>query len=351
MLAVSSRPTFNRIPLHRVAARVRHALRRVLLASVTAGLAWWIASLLLSPPAPIFAPIASMVSLVDEPGARGRRAFRVIGGVLTGVAVGEVLVRYLGVGPWQPALAVLVATLLVTTASTNPLPIIQAGVAALLVIALHAPQTGFSRLFSALIGGALALLVSQVLVTPSPLTILSNSVCAALSPAAEGLRGAADALRRADPEAAWQNLERVRRGHHELAAFETARQSARALARQSVRGRRQRAAVLTLDEHLAGVDPVHTDSVLVARATHKLLARQDGAPDWLVQVVDDLAEAVRTFCAAPLADRNRESARELAAPATRIDPTGLPPGSSELASEIRLVARDLHELARGPEGG
>ena len=68
-------------------SRVRHALRRVLLAAVTAGLAWWVATLALGSPGAIFAPIAAMVSLLDEPGARGQRAFRVIGGVLAVIAV------------------------------------------------------------------------------------------------------------------------------------------------------------------------------------------------------------------------------------------------------------------------
>lgn len=327
-------------------SRVRHALRRVLLAAVTAGLAWWVATLVLGSPGAIFAPIAAMVSLLDEPGARGRRAFRVIGGVLVGVAVGEVLVRHLDVGPWQPALAVLVAALLVTTASTNPLPIIQAGVAALLVIALHAPQSGFSRLFSALIGGALALLVSQVVITPSPLRMLARAVRPALTPAAEGLRGAAAALRAGSAEDAWRTLERVRRGHFELAEFDTARQSARTLARHSLRGRRQRGEVRALDRRLTGVDPVHTDAVLVARAAHKLLVRRESPVGELPRAVDDLAEALEGFAADPLSADGNRRARDLAEPITHLDPAALPAPSAELATEVRLLAHDLHALTR-----
>ncbi|RCW46138.1 uncharacterized membrane protein YgaE (UPF0421/DUF939 family) [Halopolyspora algeriensis] len=328
--------------------RVRHTAWRIGLASVTGALAWWLAQRILEQPAPIFAPIAAIVSLIDEPGVRGRRVFRLIGGVLVGVVVGEVLVRYLDTGPWQIVAAMAISMLLVSAFSTNPLTLIQAGIAAMLVIALHAPDLGFDRLYSALLGGLLALVVSQVLVTPNPSALLADAARDALTPATRGLRGAAHALHQADPEAAADVLDLVRKGHQELATFETARERSRAITQQTVRGHRQRNRVRQLDARLVNIERVHTDTVLIARALHAAMPQSAQAPAPLIQALDDLAAAADTFATDPLDDQRRQHAHALALPVGDLQLPALPESLATLAGEVRTAAGDLTELTRPP---
>jgi uncharacterized membrane protein YgaE (UPF0421/DUF939 family) len=88
-------------------------------------------------------------------------------GVAVGVVGGELLVLVLGAGTLEVALAAATAMLAMATASTQPLPLIQAGVSAVPVVALQSPETGSERIVDALVGGGVALLISQVL-PPEP---------------------------------------------------------------------------------------------------------------------------------------------------------------------------------------
>ncbi|MDR7300085.1 FUSC family protein [Haloactinomyces albus] len=334
-------------PLFRDAGqRVRQATWRVFLASVTAGLAWWLAQILLDQPAPIFAPIAAMVSLLDEPGVRGLRAFRLIGGVVVGVGVGEILMLYLEAGPWEIGVGAAVAMLIVAAFSTNPLTLIQAGIAALLVIGIQTPQTGVSRLLSALIGGILALLFSQVLASPSPLVTLGNAARTALIPAARGLRGTAQALTDADPAAAREALTLVRNRYQEIAALQNMRQTSRQIVQRTLRGYRHRHRIRHLDARLSGIESLYTGTVLTARAAHEVLRRHSETPNfeipsWIVHAATDLARAVETLAQDPRSEQNRRHAYNLVDPLTRLDAAEAPQPLAGLATEIRLVAADL----------
>ncbi|MER7076898.1 Uncharacterized membrane protein YgaE, UPF0421/DUF939 family [Saccharopolyspora kobensis] len=330
--------------LRAVGRRVRHTTVRVLLAAVTAGVAWWLAQLLLGQPAPIFAPIAAVVSLIDEPGARGRRAFRMLSGVLVGVAVGEVLVRHTGAGPVEIGVATAVAMFLASAFSTNPLPILQAGIAALLVVGVHTPESGFSRLFGALIGGALALLVSQVLVTPSPMAMLSDAARTVLTPAARALRGAARALADSDLDAAEDTANIVREAHKDVAAFDAARSATREIALRTLRGRRERRRARQLDLRLSGLDSLHASVVLIVRLTQEVLRQHDEVPSWTSRSIAELAEAVEILAESPASAEHRRRAHDLAERLARLETTGLSHPVAALVTEVRLAAADLVEL-------
>nr|WP_275040896.1 FUSC family protein [Nocardiopsis halotolerans] len=328
------------------AQRVRQVTWRAILAAVTAALAWWLAQLVLDEPTPVFAPITAMVSLLDAPGARGRRAFRVIGGVVVGVVVGEVLVRHLGTSPWEIGVAAGIAVLLASTFSMNPLTVIQAGIAALLVIAMHTPETGYSRLLSALIGGLLALVVSQVLATPSPLALLERAARTALTLASRGLRGAGRALTDTDPAAAQDTLRLLRAGYRELAALYTSRDTGREIARWTLRGRGQRRSVHEFDDRLAHLDSLYIDVLLVAYAVHEVIDRQCVVPEWVIRAVDELARAVEAAARDLRSQTHRHHAGALAEPLLQLTATDVPPALAVLVTRVRLTAVDLTALTR-----
>jgi uncharacterized membrane protein YgaE (UPF0421/DUF939 family) len=335
----------------RAVTRLAEAGWRIALAAITAAVSWVLAQHLLGQPSPIFAPIAAVVCLTDAPGVRGRRAVRLLAGVCVGVGVGELAVRVLSGGWLQVGVAVAAGMLVVSLGSINSLTLLQAGIASLLVVGLASPQTGWTRLLSALIGGALALLVSQVLASPSPLRLLTGAARDALRVPAEALGEVAGALREPSASRAEAAVESLRGSQAPLAAFLDARDTAGGLVSTTLRGRRERARVTELCDRLAGIEYVHASSVLLARTAAEALA--DGArfPDHLVRGVDELAAAVRALAADPAApdphaddpDGPRpahEIADELAA--TRAG--GLDDRDAQLAAQLHLLAVDVAAL-------
>ena len=214
----------------RALGRLSEGWYRILLAAATASAAWVVAQVVLQQRSPIFAPIAAVVCLTDSADKRGRRALRLLCGVCAGVAVGEAASRVVGTGWLQVALAVLAGMLVVSIGSINPLTLLQSGIASLLVVGLSSPQAGWTRLASALVGGALALLVSQILATPSPVRYLANAAAKALGPPARALEDVAAALREGSAEQARAAAENLRAGHDTLAAFLDTRSAADSIA-------------------------------------------------------------------------------------------------------------------------
>lgn len=143
-------------------SRVRLATGPILLAAATAGAAYGIARGVLGQPYPFFAPAAAWLSLGFGRDRGVRRVAEMAIGVSLGVALGEVMGRTLGVGWWQVGVALAVAAILARLLDAAPLMTTQAGIQAVIVVALPSAVTGGSmgRWIDALLGGGLALLVA-----------------------------------------------------------------------------------------------------------------------------------------------------------------------------------------------
>jgi uncharacterized membrane protein YgaE (UPF0421/DUF939 family) len=79
-----------------VAARVQAALGMITLTTIAAALAWLIARRVPGHAQPFFAPIAEAVSLSTSRVQRFRRSIQLVGGVLLGIAIGELLSSAIG---------------------------------------------------------------------------------------------------------------------------------------------------------------------------------------------------------------------------------------------------------------
>lgn len=334
-----------------VATRLGQGWYRIVLAGVTASAAWVVAQLVLRQPAPIFAPIAAVVCLTDSAENRGRRVLRVLGGVCAGVIVGEVAGRLIGTGWLQIALAVIAGMLVVSVGSINSLTLLQAGIASLLVVGLSSPQAGWTRLASAVIGGLLALLVSQVLATPSPVRFLADAARRALGPPTRALEDVAAGLRAGSAEQVRDAAEGLRAGHDALAEFLGARSSVTSLATVTVRGRRERACVEEMRGRFGGVEYVYAGAVLLARAAAESVAGGAAVPDRLVGGVEELATALRAVADDPAdpdpIDRShadRAGAGEVARGLAAIDPADHDARSAQLATQLHLLAGDVAAL-------
>lgn len=279
-------------------------------------------------------------------------------GVGVGVAVGELLVLFLGTGTAQVVLAAAVAMLAVAALIDAPLPLIQAGASAVIVVALQSPETGGGRILDALVGAGVALLMSQILFVPSPVSLLKDEAGDALASISAGLDACADALLNGDGDAAEGALGRLRGGGSEggtLSDLVAARDAAQKVSRRTLRGRLEGARFARLDARLAGVDLLASSAVLIACATRRLLDGRNAAPASLVRATRDLARAVAALSEDPESADARRSAREPALEAMRLAASRTDGGPDHraallLAEGVRLAASDVLQAAARDEG-
>ena len=121
---------------------------------------------------PLFAPVATILTLGMTYGQRFTRAAEVTAGVTIGALVGELFVVTVGMGVWQVVVLVALAMSIASWLGAGTLIVNQAGVQGL-VIAMLAGQTttAFGRWYEALIGAAVGLVFtafipSSVLLRP-----------------------------------------------------------------------------------------------------------------------------------------------------------------------------------------
>nr|WP_161894618.1 FUSC family protein [Gordonia spumicola] len=131
--------------------------------AIAAGLAWWLADEVLQHSRPFFAPIAAVVSLGLSLAKRWRRSVELIGGVLIGIFVGDLLISWIGSGAWQIVVVVAVAMSVAVFLDGGVMIPIQAASSAVLIATLIPPGPGsLDRAVDALIGGGIGILVVAV---------------------------------------------------------------------------------------------------------------------------------------------------------------------------------------------
>jgi uncharacterized membrane protein YgaE (UPF0421/DUF939 family) len=136
----------------------------VLQASVAAGLAYFLAKVVIGSGQPFFAPIAAVICLSITLGRRNRRAVEIVFGVAVGLTVADLLVLVMGNGTLQLAVIVLLAMATAVFFGGGTLLVNQAAVSAVLVVVLQPPDAVFSpdRFLGALIGGGVALAINYL---------------------------------------------------------------------------------------------------------------------------------------------------------------------------------------------
>ncbi len=150
------------------ATRVRRlglSLVPIVQCATAAGLAWFIAADLLHHAAPFFAPISAVVSLGLVLAKRWRRSLELIGGVLIGILIGDLVIAQIGSGAWQIAVVVILAMCVAVVVDGAPMVTTQAGTSAVLVATLLPPggAAGYERAVDAMIGGGVALLIGALI--------------------------------------------------------------------------------------------------------------------------------------------------------------------------------------------
>jgi uncharacterized membrane protein YgaE (UPF0421/DUF939 family) len=326
--------------------RVREAGWPAVQASVGAALAWTISQQLLGHPRPFFAAVATWVCLGLTDDRRLRRVGELAIGVTIGVAVGELVLVTLGLGPLQIALALATTVLVTQAVDGRQLVSTQAGVQALLIVSLP-PQPGgaVTRWQDACVGGAVAVLVAVAL--PSdPRTLPRRRVGALLDVLAEVLTLLSDALRDGDHDAAERALHRARSTQPLVDALDSATRGSRDVSRASPVRRHHRTEVALLERAATRADrAVRNARVFARRSAHTIGEGQ--VMRELGEAVDDTATAVSDLRSDLTTGGNALRARAgLKRVAARLSPAELGldnSASSALVYELRPLVVDLLE--------
>ena len=327
--------------------RLRLAWRSIFQASVSAALAWLIATELLGHATPFFAPVAAIITLGITVGQRGQRAGEVALGVALGIAVADLLVLQIGTGTAQLAVVVLLATSAAIFLGSGQMLATQAAVSAALVATLQPPTDGvsFARFLDALVGGGVALVINALVLPARPLDIMRRAAAPLLEELAAALEDVAVAVERRDRDLAIASLERAR-GIDELATrFEDAVDVSRETTRYAPPRRRARGVVESYADASGRIDLAVRNVRVLARGTIRALSLDENVPPEIAGSMRDLAAAVRALAPAlddpDRAAEVREPALRAAAEATLVLEATGNLSVSVIVGQIRSTAADL----------
>ena len=331
--------------------RLRPRLLPIAQTAAAAVAAYYIAlALPLDDNKPVFASIAAVISLGVSYQQRGRRAFELVGGVVVGLSVADVIVHAIGTGPLQIGLMIVLAMGAAVVLGGGELLISEAAVSALILASL--PKTsGWSpdRFFEALIGGGVAVLVGRVLFPPDPGLLVGRAAQTVFADLGETLEDVAEALEAGDPERAEEAL-RVARGiDGGMAALEEALATAREMVRFAPPRRGARSVLERHARTLPHVDFAVRNTRVLARHSLRYTRPRLVAPEGLADAIRELAQAVWTLAAAyddpARASDARDRARAAAAHAREIFEREPDLALTEIISQIRSAAVDVMRAA------
>ncbi|TSH93105.1 aromatic acid exporter family protein [Verticiella sediminum] len=285
------------------------AWRDAAASAAAAAIAWLLAVWLFGHQRPVFAAVTAIVCLAPGLPSHGRQAVGLMLGVATGIVAGDLVLLLLpqevllphGLSLLRVVFATFFAILLGASFGQPPVVPIQAGVSAMLVLAMGPETAGIVRLADVSVGVGVGLLFSQVLLTPDPLQIIDKAADDFLRRIEDGLKRAQQAAQRQDSAQADAALGLFSNAHASLAALSTAIENARHSTRWSVRGRLSAqlvdAAVARYDR---GATRLFARSLLLAEALSRGLENaREQIPDGLAQRIAELAQR----CADVLAGR------------------------------------------------
>ncbi|MET8908143.1 FUSC family protein [Micromonospora sp. NPDC004551] len=347
------------------AGRLRRGWLPVVEATLAATVAWILATRLVGHPQPFFAPAAALIVLGQARGQRMRRAVEVVLGVAAGVLVADLVVQALGPRTtWTVLTVILLTVALAVAIGASSVTVVQAAVSALYLVVVSPPTESLVpfRFVDALIGGAVAVVASQLVDARRPLAPLVSEFRHTFEELAGVLGEIADALDRGDDAAALAALERAR---HADAGVERLRGAVRAAGealRLNVRRRRHLGRLRSVEGSIRQIDYAVRNVRVLARAAVTLTRGPAPVPAELGGAVRTLAEAVRSAGDALAADLTGQDA-VADAHAERVDVAALEavraagrlftPGETlplaMIIGQVRATAIDLLRGVRGDD--
>jgi uncharacterized membrane protein YgaE (UPF0421/DUF939 family) len=324
----------------------------ILQTAAAAVAAWYLAKLLLPEEQPVFASIAAVIALGATYGQRPERAVELVGGVVLGVGVADLLVRAIGSGPIQLGVMVLLAMSAAVTLGGGPVLVTEAAVSAILLVVLEPTSAGLapSRVIEALVGGGMALAVSGLAFPLNPGLLVGRSAQAIFGDLGRTLDEVAVALTDGDIERSEAALKAAREIDHRVRALDEALIVGRETARFSP-GRRS--SHVELDRYARSarhIDFAVRNTRVLARHVLRFLRNDRSTPPELPEAIRELGLAVWAL-AAELDEPGRSGtdvrlhASSAAARATASFEGDRDLGLAEIVAQVRSTAIDLVRAA------
>jgi uncharacterized membrane protein YgaE (UPF0421/DUF939 family) len=315
---------------------------------VASGVAWVIATEVLGHGQPFFAPVSAIITLGLTMSQRGRRAVEIALGVALGIAVGDLLVLGIGVGPAQLALVVMLAMAIALFLGSGQLLATQAAVSAALVATLQPPTANgvtFTRFLDALVGGSVALIVSGLVLPANPVAMVRRAARPLLEELAYTLDDIAAAIVERDRELADRALLRARAIDELSDLFAEAVSVSRETTRYSPSRRRHRGRVEDYADAAGRIDLAVRNVRVLARGMIRAVRLNENVPPETADAVRHLSRAVRGFADAlenpdRVADV-RAAALEAAATASQVLENTGNLSVSVIVGQVRSTATDL----------
>ena len=308
---------------------------QILQTALAAGIAWFLALVILAIERPSFAPIAAVISLGLAVGERGRRVVELTIGVAFGVAIGDLFVSAIGVGPVQGAIVVFLAMVAAVFIGRGELGVNEAAISAMILMITFQPwETDFAldRVLEALIGGCTALAV-HALLPINPERMVSTAAHPIFDESVAVLEETATALDEGDFERAQNALMKARAIDVRVSNFKAALAAGRETARIAPSRRRT---LGHLDLYAAAADQIDLTVRhvrIVARSALGVVRTGNPAPEALAVAVRDLARATEALAAYLETPESPDEARRLALKAAG--------GAAALLRDREDLAKDL----------
>jgi uncharacterized membrane protein YgaE (UPF0421/DUF939 family) len=287
-------PAPRREAPRRAWVRLRVRLWPILQTAAAAVAAWYLAKLLVGSERPVFASIAAVISLGATHGGRDERATQLIGGVVVGITIADLLIRAIGTGPTQIGVLVVLAMAAAVLLGGGPVLVTEAAVSAIILASLDPAPTGLSadRLLDALVGGGVALAISSLVFPLDPQLHVGRAAQSIFGELGRVLEQLATALEAGDRKRAESALAAARDLDGPVRELEEALDTARETLRSSPLRRPVRAEIDRYARGARHVDYAVRNTRVLARHVLRFLRSGKRAPAELAGAVRELGLAV-----------------------------------------------------------
>lgn len=295
----------------RGAARWKARRWQVAQCALAAGAAWLLAHEVLGHQRPVFASVAAVVSLGTSYGQRLRRVVEVTLGVALGVLLGDLLVAWLGAGPLQIILIVVLAMSIALFTDGGQVFVNQAAVQGIFVSAMVPGSGGaWTRWTDALVGGAVAL-VAATIVPAAALRRPREQAAVVVRKLSTLLRAAADVMREADAVHGMAVLAEARSTDPLVRELQAAADEGMSVVASSPFRVRHREHVRQMSELVEPLDRALRSTRVLVRQVAVAAYRGQPVPAEYAALAERLAEATDEIAAELKANRMAEGARPM----------------------------------------
>jgi uncharacterized membrane protein YgaE (UPF0421/DUF939 family) len=338
-----------RVLLARAGERLRARGRPILQTAAAAVAAYYLSLLALDDPSPSFASIAAVIAIGASYGQHRQRALQLVGGVVVGISVADLIVHAIGAGPSQIGLMVVLAMTTAVILGGSELVISEAAVSAILLVALApgSDPSAFSpnRILEAVIGGGVALAVAATFPSDPSLRV-GRAAQAVFGALGDTLECVAAALARGDVGAAERALSDARETDRLVATLDETLRDGRETARLAPPRRSLREPLERYARSLGQIDYAVRDTRVLARHVSRRVRSGDPRLQALAPAVHELARAVWELAGAYERPERTAAARAHAIAAASVaDELDGHAGADEVLAQIRSVAVDLRRAA------